>query len=136
YQREILQQYADAPLAGACKDEWGFPGRFAPRTNDLWYSAFMAKAYAQQRDGRDLLRDMLLMTYGETGAKADRIATINHYMEMYWKRNGEIETDYYHAIKEIFGKEAMSGTHATWFPFPGHQEIFKNGLSWWVSKRD
>lgn len=136
YQREILQQYADAPLAGACKDEWGFPGRFAPRTNDLWYSSFMAKSYAQQRDGRDLLRDMLLMTYEETGAKADRIAAINHYMEMYWRRNGEIETDYYHAIKEIFGKEAMSGTHATWFPFPDNREIFKNGLSWWVAKRD
>ena len=99
YQRGILQQYADASLAGACKDEWGFPGRFTPQTNDLWYSSFMAKAYEQQRSGRDLLRDMLLMTYGETDAKADRIAAINHYMEMYWKRNGEIETDYYQAIK-------------------------------------
>ena len=136
YQREILQQYADASLAGACKDEWGFPGRFTPQTNDLWYSSFMAKAYEQQRNGRDLLRDMLLMTYGETGAKADRIAAVNHYMEMYWKRNGEIETDYYHAIKEIFGRDAMSGTHPTWFPFPDNREIFKNGLSWWVSKRD
>lgn len=69
YQREILQQYADASLAGACKDEWGFPGRFTPKTNDLWYSVFMAKAYEQQRSGRDLLRDMLLMTYGETVRK-------------------------------------------------------------------
>ena len=136
YQRQILQQYADASLAGACKDEWGFPGRFGPQTDELWYSSFMAKAYEQQRNGRDLLRDMLLMTYGETGAKADRIAAVNHYMEMYWKRNGEIESDYYHAIKEIFGKEAMSGTHPTWFPFPDNREIFKNGLSWWVSKRD
>lgn len=136
YQREILQQYADAALAGACKDEWGFPGRFSPPTSDLWFSPFMARWYEQQRNGRDLLRDMLLMTYGEKDAEAERASAINHYMELYWKRNGEIETDYYHAVKEIFGRNAMVGTHPTWFPFPGKNEIFKNGISWWVAKRD
>ncbi len=136
YQREILQQYSDAPLAGACKDEWGFPGRFAPKTNDLWYSSFMAKAYAHKRPGHDLLEDMILMSFGENGREAERKAAINHYMEMFWQRNAEIETDYYYAIKEYFGKQAMSGTHATWFPYPDEREIFKNGLSWWTSKRD
>lgn len=136
YQRQILQQYADASLAGACKDEWGFPGRFSPQTNELWYSSFMAKTYEQERGGRDLLRDMLLMTFGETDAATERISAVNHYMEMYWKRNGEIETDYYHAIKEILGAEAMSGTHPTWFPYPDRREVFKNGLDWWVVKRD
>lgn len=31
FERGILEQYADVPLAGACKDEWGFPGRGNPR---------------------------------------------------------------------------------------------------------
>ncbi len=136
YQREILHQYKDASLAGACKDEWGFPGRFDPQPTELWYSKPMSEAYAKNRSGKDLLRDMLLMAFGETGRDADRAAAINSYMEMNWRRNSEIENDYYYAIKEVFGKEAMSGTHATWFPFPDHREIFKNGLSWWTAKRD
>ncbi len=136
YQREILKQYADASLAGACKDEWGFPGRFTTATDELWYSPAMAKLYAEQRMGRDLLRDLLLMSKAETGDQAERVAAINHYMEMNTLRNGEIETDYYHAIKEILGQQAMSGTHPTWFPYPDNREIFKNGLSWWASKRD
>ena len=57
FERDILRQYADVPLAGACKDEWGFPGRFEPRTDDLYCSRFMAEAYAHRRPGRDLLRD-------------------------------------------------------------------------------
>ena len=35
----------DVPLAGACKDEWGFPGRFDPGTDDLYFSQAMAVAY-------------------------------------------------------------------------------------------
>ena len=136
YQREILKQYADASLAGACKDEWGFPGRFKPVTTDLWYSSFMADEYKKQRPGQDLLRDMLLMSFGERGQEANRTIAVNHYMEMFWKRNAEIETDYYYAIKEILGKDAISATHPTWYPFPDQNEIFKNGLSWWTSKRD
>lgn len=136
YQREILAQYQDAFLAGACKDEWGFPGRFDPKTNELWYSRYMAAAYAKRRPGHELLRDMLLMSYGEAGRETERVTAISHYMEMNWQRNGEIETDYYKAIKEILGPGAMSATHPTWYPFPAEQEIFKNGLSWWVAKRD
>lgn len=136
YQREILVQYADASLAGAAKDEWGFPGRVDPSINDLWYSSFMADAYAKRRPGKELLRDMFLMSIGETGRERERIAAVNHYMEMNWKRNVEIETDYYHAIKEILGNGAMSGTHPTWYPFPNSSEVLKNGLSWWGAKRD
>lgn len=136
YQRDILNQYADASLAGAAKDEWGFPGRFTTPENDLWYSPAMARLYEQQRPGRNLLRDMLLMTYGETGAASERTAAVNHYMEMYWVRNDEIETDFYHAVKEVLGNGAMYATHPTWFPYPDNREIFKNGLDWWGSKRD
>jgi hypothetical protein len=102
----------------------------------LWYSRYMAEAYTKRRPGHELLRDMVLMSYGEAGREGERVAAINHYMEMNWQRNGEIETDYYQAIKEIFGQQAVSATHPTWFPYPGDKEIFKNGLSWWSAKRD
>ncbi len=136
YQREILKQYADASLSGAAKDEWGFPGRVDPLTSELWYSKFMAEEYEKRVPGHDLLRDMLLMSFGEQGKESERIIAVNHYMEMFWQRNAAIETDYYNGIKEILGETAMSATHPTWFPYPNSSEIFKNGLSWWASKRD
>jgi hypothetical protein len=92
FERGILRQYADVPLAGACKDEWGFPGRFGPRTDDLYYSRAMARAYATRRPGHDLTRDLLLMVKREAGRDGERAAAINHYMEMNWQRNGQVET--------------------------------------------
>ncbi|MCY3021327.1 MAG: hypothetical protein NTW87_20115 [Planctomycetota bacterium] len=136
FERGIVKQYADVPLAGACKDEWGFPGRFGPRTDDLWFSGFMAEAYAKRRPGRDLVRDMLLMSKGEKGRENERAAAINHSMEMNWQRNGEIEAEFYAAVKDVFGAEAMVATHPTWFSFPDKNEVFKNGLDWWAAKRD
>jgi len=136
FERDILRQYADVALAGACKDEWGFPGSFAPRTDDLWFSRFMAQAYAERRPGHDLARDMLPMHRKEKSHEKERQAAINHYLEMSWQRNGELETSYYKAIKEVFGTAAMAATHPTWFPFPNDKEIRKNGLDWWVCRRD
>ncbi len=136
FERGILKQYADAPLAGACKDEWGFPGRFGPRTDDLFYSRFMAGEYAQRRPGHELERDLLLMAKGEKGGIGPRTAAINHYMEMNWQRNSAVETAFYGAIKEVFGPEAMSATHPTWFSYPSDNEVFKNGLDWWAVRRD
>jgi hypothetical protein len=136
FERNILQQYADVALAGAAKDEWGFPGRGEPRTDDLYFSRSMADVYAKRRPGRDLTRDLLLMSKGEKGRESQRAAAINHYMEMNWQRNGELEAAYYDSIKKIFGKEAMSATHPTWYAYPNALEAFKNGLDWWVAKRD
>ena len=136
FERSILQQYADVPLAGACKDEWGFPGRFDPRTDDLYFSRFMAEAYARRRPGHDLVRDLLRMVKPEKGRPARTAAAINHYMEMNWQRNAAVENAYYDSTKNIFGKEAVVGTHPTWYPYPGNNEIFKNGLDWWAVKRD
>jgi hypothetical protein len=135
-ERSLLEQYADVPLAGACKDEWGFPGRFDPSTSDLWYSESMAKAYAERRPGHNLARDMLLMFNDKYGKQPARLAAINHYMQMVWQQSAKVENLYYESIKEIFGNEAMVMTHPTWIPFPNNREIFKNGLDWWSVKRD
>ncbi len=136
FEKVILQQYADVPLAGVCKDEWGFPGRFSPSSSDLWYSEAMADAYAKRRPWHDLSRDLFLMFKGEKGRTGARAAAINNYMQMCWQRNAEVENQYYRSIKEVFGTGAMAATHPTWFPFPGKNEIFKNGLDWWAVKRD
>ena len=138
FQREIFQQYADAGLVGTCKDEWGFPPCYGgcPAKNDFWFSRFRAEAYAKRTGGRDLVRDCLLMCFGEQGRAAQRQKAINHFMRMSLERNVEIETDCYRATKEVFGKDAYTGTHATWVPYPGIQEFKKNGLSWWAAPRD
>jgi hypothetical protein len=136
FERSVLKQYRDVPLAGACKDEWGFPGRFQPRTDDLFYSSAMAATYARRRPGHDLARDLLLMAKAEEGRVTDRSVAIHHYMEMNWQRNAEVESAFYEATKETFGKAAMVGTHPTWYPFPSAEEVFKNGLHWWAARRD
>jgi hypothetical protein len=135
FERAILRQYADVALAGACKDEWGFPGGMANARN-LWFSRFMAEAYGQRRPGRDLARDLLLMSLGEMGRDGERAAAINHYMQMSWQRNAEVENGFYRAIKDVFGQQAMSATHPTWYPYPNENEVFKNGLDWWACQRD
>jgi len=138
FQRDILRQYADAPLAGACKDEWGFPPCFDgnPQKDEYWYSCFEAEEYAERTGGRDLLADFLLMHRGIAGLERERIAAINRFMKISLERNGGIERDFYVAVKETFGPKAMVATHPTWWPYPDLREFKKNGLDWWAAPRD
>lgn len=138
FQREIVRQFADVPLAGVMKDEWGFPPDHSgnPAHDRYWFSAAFALAYAERSGGRDLVRDALLMFAGEKGRERERQAAITRYMKLCRERNAAIENDYYHAAKETFGAAAYVGTHATWTPYPGAQEFRKNGLDWWEATRD
>lgn len=138
FQRQILRRYSDVALAGACKDEWGFPPCFdgCPTKNDFWFSRFYATAYAQRTGGRDLVRDCLLMYLGEQGRERERQAAIDHYQELAWQRNAALEDDFYRATKQIFGPKAIVATHPTWWPYPDLREFKKNGLDWWAATRD
>ncbi len=138
YQRAIIRQYADIPLAGIMKDEWGFPPDHTgnPAQDRYWYSRAMADAYAAAAGGSDLIRDALLMALGERGRERERAAAVNRYRALCRDRNAEIEDDFYRAGKEHFGPDAWIVTHATWTPYPGAQEFRKNGLSWWHATRD
>ncbi|MBK9389237.1 MAG: hypothetical protein IPN68_03255 [Bacteroidetes bacterium] len=138
FQREIIRKYADIPLAGVFKDEWGFPPCFdgSPEKNQFWYSKYRMQAYSEKTGGRDLLTDCLLMYRGIRGKERERVLAINHFMEMSWQRNGALEDDYYHAVKEFFGPDAVVTTHPTWWPYPDLREQMKNGLDWWVATRD
>ena len=138
FQRDILRRYADAPLAGAAKDEWGFPPCYDgdPQKRQFWFSRHRARAYAERTGGRDLTADCLLMSFGIKGRESQRRMAINHFMEMSWQRNGELENDFYHTVKEVFGPDAIVATHPTWWPYPDLREFKKNGLDWWGATRD
>lgn len=138
YQRGIIKQYADVPLAGIMKDEWGFPPDHTgnPNHDRYWYSRPMGEVYARLSDGRDLVRDALLMFAGEQGRTDERQAAVNRYRKLCRERNVEIEDAFYRVGKETFGEDAFIVTHSTWIPYPGAQEFRKNGLSWWDATRD
>ncbi len=140
FTQNIIAGYSDVPLAGAMRDEWGFPpsmpaNRMA-KGNHFWYSKYYAAEYARSTDGRELLADCLLMYVGIKGKEKERLKAINHYMELNWKRNAELEDDFYRTVKKVFGAQAFVLTHPTWYPYPNRFEFKKNGLYWWAAKRD
>ena len=138
FQESIFHQYDDIDMAGAMKDEWGFPPCFdgCPEKNDFWYSEARAKAYADRTGGRDLVRDCLLMYLDEEGREQERQAAINHFRDMSRVRNTAIEDHYYRMAKQHYGPDAFVVTHPTWMPYPGTAEFKKNGLDWWTATRD
>ena len=36
----------------------------------------------------------------------------------------------------MWGTHAVVATHPTWWPYPDRREFKKNGLDWWIAKRD
>ena len=136
FQREIIDRYADLPLAGISKDEWGFPPCFKSTINEFWYSKHRALAYAKRTGGRDLLDDCLLMYLGIEGREKERRMAINHFRQMSLMRNGAIENDFYLTTKKVFGPDALVLVHPTWYPYPDFREYKKNGLDWWIATRD
>ena len=138
FRNEIVRKYADTGLAGAHNDEWGFPNAISEWSvqNEYWYTGNRAKVYAENTDGRDLLNDILLMHKGIAGKEAERIKAINYFQEMGRVRNGELEEHFYYTVKDVFGPDAIVAVHPTWFPYPERREFKKNGLDWWIAKRD
>ena len=138
YQRELLEIYADLPLRGVVKDEWGFPPTVQSMRahRSFWYSDFYADAYQRDAGGRCLLDDLILMAVPVAGCESERLAAINRYMALNLRRQAEIEEAYYHAAKEVFGPDTLVTKHATWYPYIDEREFHKNGLSWWVARRD
>jgi hypothetical protein len=136
FQHSIYDQYRDVPLAGALKDEWGFPPtrEEGAKHGNFWYSNAFDAAY-RRAGGRELLRDLVLMATGLGGTREQRLAAVNRYMQLTLSRNVEIENDFYDSVKRVFGTNAFTGTHATWGNMPAG-DAFKNGYSWWGAKRD
>ena len=133
-----MKQYADIPLGGLMKDEFGFPACHdgKPDNNGFWYSRFLAAAYTKSTGGLDIVRDALLMWAGEEGKEIERQMSVNHLMEVYRKRCTEVEQTFYKNTKTIFGKDAFVGTHATVFPMLNAQEFERDGFDWFTASRD
>lgn len=138
FRDELIRKYADAGLAGAHDDEWGFPNAISEESvqNEYWYTTYRAKAYAENTGGRDLLNDILLMHKGIAGKETERIRAINYFQQMARERNVELEENFYRMVKEICGPDGIVAVHPTWFPYPERREFKKNGLDWWAVKRD
>ncbi len=139
FQRTIIAKYADVPLDGLSKDEWGYPPCFPDEIaeyKDFWYSYWLAEHYAHQRGGRNFLRDCLLMHLGEEGKEQERQAAINLLHRIKYARNVEIEQQYYDLAKEFYGPHTIVTTHPTWVADPQATEYKKHGLDWWAAKRD
>ncbi len=138
FEKEILQQYADVPLAGACKDEWGFPPSFdgCPAKNEFWYSDAMDKEYAKRYPDRSLVDDCFLMWFPQAGKEESRRQFIDDYNRLCLLKHAEIESQFAKHTKEVFGPKSLSATHPTWWPWPDAREFRKNQLSWWKAPRD
>ncbi|AHM61168.1 hypothetical protein D770_14570 [Flammeovirgaceae bacterium 311] len=138
FQVELINKYRGVPLGGAHNDEFGFPQMFNESNikNEFWYTHNRAQAYATETGGRNLVDDLLLMRNGIEGKEAERLKAINVFMEMALLRMGKLETLFYNTVKDVFGSEAVVGVHSTWFPYPDRREYMKNGLDWWLAKRD
>ena len=138
YQRELLEAYADLPLKGVIKDEWGFPPTRPSMAEhcSFWYSSSYDEAYQQVSGGRRLLDDLPLLAVAEEGQEKERLAAINRYMLLNLNRQARIEEAYYSGVKEVFGPDALVTKHATWYPRINEMEVCKNGLSWWAARRD
>ena len=140
FTQNIIQDYADVPMAGGMRDEWGFPPSIPAKRmcggNHFWYSKHYAQQYAEKTGGRELLFDCFLMYADMAGKEDDRCKAINDYMELNRQRNRILEDNFYRTVKEVFGPEALVLTHPTWYPYPNRFEFKKNGLFWWEAKRD
>lgn len=138
FEADTVRQYADLPLAGLMKDEAGYPAAHDgnPHKNGFWTSTWREADYARRTGGRGLVRDSLLMCFGEAGREAERQSAINHFMEQSRHRNSVIEQAFYKQTKATFGPDAFVGTHDTVFPYPDAREFERNGLNWWTATRD
>jgi hypothetical protein len=139
FEKEILQQYADVPLKGTCKDEWGFPPpvpRIDPSKKQYWYSEATQQNYAQKYPGRVLVDDCFLMAFPQKGKESERQTVIDQYNRLCFEKNVEVEIEYTKTTKEIFGQHAFLATHPTWWPWPNSSEFTKNQLFWWKVPRD
>ena len=139
FQKTILRQYRDVPLAGACQDEWGFlPSNWDgnPAKNEYWYSDRMADEYAKRYSGSSLLDDCFLMFRGRAGEENRRREKIDAFNRLCLDRHAWYASEFHRTVKEVFGLNALSATHPTWCPWPDQREFKKNGLVWWKTPRD
>jgi hypothetical protein len=139
--KEAINNYGDIPFDGFALDEYG--NKFVERIFDSttanpfrgrWYSNAMADSF-QLATGNSLVKSLLDGRYAPDGKPEVRMKAINQYMD--FMRGGvlRVEKAVYDYSRKVFGKSIFNGIHDTYHNSLVNDEIWANGISWWLSPR-
>ncbi|MEP6746879.1 MAG: hypothetical protein ABJB86_04085 [Bacteroidota bacterium] len=138
---EAMKVYSDIPFDGFALDEYG--NKFVERRFDStstgsfrgrWYSVAMEEAYKKET-GRSLEKLLFDGRYAPQGQPDLRIKAINEYMWFMRKGPNRVEKAVYEKSREIFGKQIFNGIHNTYHNGLVSDEIWANGIGWWIAPR-
>jgi len=107
YYRELLDCYKDIALSGVGWDEPAIAGDWRTYKYSAWY----AKAF-RQRNGYDLADRLYLLEQSQTSPEAVRIRL--DYYETLNEGLAQAQADLVAYTRELFGADALLGTHHTW----------------------
>ncbi len=139
--KEAINNYSDIPFDGFALDEYGnkFVERIfdSTKTNPFrgrWYSNAMADSF-QLATGNSLTKTLFDGRYAPEGKPEVRMKAINQYMD--FMRGGvlRVEKAVYDYSRKVFGKSIFNGIHDTYHNSLVNDEIWANGISWWLSPR-
>lgn len=139
--KEAMNKYSDIPFDGVALDEYGnkfveriFDSTTTPPFRGRWYSTAMAEAYTKAT-GNSLIKTLFDGRYAPEGKPEIRMKAINQYMD--FMRGGalRVEKAVYDYSRKVFGKGIFNGIHDTYHNSLINDEIWANGISWWVLPR-
>jgi hypothetical protein len=139
--KEAINNYSDIPFDGFALDEYG--NKFVERIFDSttnhpfrgrWYSNAMADSF-RLATGNSLIKTLFDGRYAPDGKPEVRMKAINQYMD--FMRGGvlRVEKAVYDYSRKVFGKSIFNGIHDTYHNSLVNDEIWANGISWWLSPR-
>lgn len=139
--KEAINNYSDIPFDGFALDEYG--NKFVERIFDSstnhpfrgrWYSNAMADSF-QLATGKSLVKTLFDGRYAPEGKPEVRMKAINQYMD--FMRGGalRVEKAVYDYSRKVYGKDIFNGIHDTYHNSLINDEIWANGISWWVLPR-
>ncbi|MFT3934854.1 MAG: hypothetical protein QM726_14615 [Chitinophagaceae bacterium] len=138
---KAMQAYKDVHFDGFALDEYG--NKFVERPFDStatgsfhgrWFSTDMAAAYKKET-GKSLDRLLFDGRYTPQGKPEQKIAAINEYMWFMRKGPNRVEKAVYKNSRQIFGPQIFSGIHNTYHNGLLSDEIWANGIGWWIAPR-
>ena len=139
--KEAMNNYKDISFDGFALDEYG--NKFIERIFDStatntfrgrWYSNAMADSF-KEATGSSLVKTLFDGRYAPEGKPEVRMKAINQYMA--FMRGGalRVEKAVYDYSRKIFGKTIFNGIHDTYHNSLINDEIWANGISWWLLPR-
>lgn len=133
-----VEAYAPARPDGAILNSASIYLRL-PDSADAWYNENMSAEY-QHRTGRKLEEDLLYMKVSPAGEDVRRSKVLTDYFDLHRSQAVRLEHAFYEAVKNFFGSDAFVAVDCgeidcCWIEGVA-EEMWRNGLSLWDSKRD